>query len=151
MIDVICNLRINRQSHLLVIFFLFVLPTLFLVILLTLFSSFFAFTLYFSFFSFVVIIFCCNSLLTEIERHEGIVFLATNRPHDLDEAMHRRITAVLEYRYVTPQYSTGQHSTAVVLLTRLDCSWNSLCTRIAISLIFFVLTSSHYLILSYHT
>ena len=33
-----------------------------------------------------------NSLLTEIERHEGIVFLATNRPHDLDEAMHRRIT-----------------------------------------------------------
>ena len=38
------------------------------------------------------------SLLTEIERHEGIVFLATNRPHDLDEAMHRRITTVLEYR-----------------------------------------------------
>ena len=24
-----------------------------------------------------------NSLLTEIERHEGIVFLATNRPHEL--------------------------------------------------------------------
>jgi SpoVK/Ycf46/Vps4 family AAA+-type ATPase len=39
-----------------------------------------------------------NSLLTEIERHEGVVFLATNRPHELDEAMHRRITAVLEYR-----------------------------------------------------
>jgi SpoVK/Ycf46/Vps4 family AAA+-type ATPase len=39
-----------------------------------------------------------NSLLTEIERHEGIVFLATNRPYDLDEAMHRRITSVLEYR-----------------------------------------------------
>lgn len=39
-----------------------------------------------------------NSLLTEIERHEGIVFLATNRPYDLDEAMHRRITAVVEYR-----------------------------------------------------
>jgi SpoVK/Ycf46/Vps4 family AAA+-type ATPase len=50
-----------------------------------------------------------NSLLTEIEKHEGfltfirfpkqpkyicvgIVFLATNRPYDLDEAMHRRIT-----------------------------------------------------------
>ena len=28
----------------------------------------------------------------------GIVFLATNRPYDLDEAMHRRITAVVEYR-----------------------------------------------------
>lgn len=39
-----------------------------------------------------------NSLLTEIERHEGIVFLATNRPYDLDEAMHRRITAVIEYQ-----------------------------------------------------
>ena len=39
-----------------------------------------------------------NSLLTEIERHEGIVFLATNRPYDLDEAMHRRITVVLDYR-----------------------------------------------------
>ena len=39
-----------------------------------------------------------NSLLTEIERHEGIVFLATNRPYELDEAMHRRITCVLEYR-----------------------------------------------------
>ena len=39
-----------------------------------------------------------NSLLTEIERHEGIVFLATNRPYELDEAMHRRITAVVEYR-----------------------------------------------------
>ena len=39
-----------------------------------------------------------NSLLTEIERHEGIVFLATNRPYELDEAMHRRITAVIEYQ-----------------------------------------------------
>lgn len=39
-----------------------------------------------------------NSLLTEIERYEGIVFLATNRPFDLDEAMHRRITAVFEFR-----------------------------------------------------
>ena len=26
-----------------------------------------------------------NTLLTEIERHEGIVFMATNRPHDIDE------------------------------------------------------------------
>jgi SpoVK/Ycf46/Vps4 family AAA+-type ATPase len=39
-----------------------------------------------------------NSLLTEIERYEGIVFMATNRPHEIDEAMHRRITMVLEYR-----------------------------------------------------
>ena len=39
-----------------------------------------------------------NALLTEIERHEGIVFLATNRPFDLDEAMHRRISTVVEFR-----------------------------------------------------
>jgi SpoVK/Ycf46/Vps4 family AAA+-type ATPase len=38
-----------------------------------------------------------NSLLTELERHEGIIMLATNRPLDLDEAMHRRITYVLEF------------------------------------------------------
>lgn len=39
-----------------------------------------------------------NVMLTEIERHSGIVFLATNRAYELDEAMHRRITAVVEYR-----------------------------------------------------
>lgn len=39
-----------------------------------------------------------NSMLTEIERHDGIVFMATNRPYEIDEAMHRRITMVLEYR-----------------------------------------------------
>ena len=39
-----------------------------------------------------------NALLTEIERHEGVVFLATNRPCDLDEAMHRRISTVVEFR-----------------------------------------------------
>ena len=39
-----------------------------------------------------------NALLTEIERYEGICFMATNRPFDLDEAMHRRITAVVEFR-----------------------------------------------------
>lgn len=37
-----------------------------------------------------------TELLTEIERFEGLVFLATNRPQDLDEAMHRRITGVFE-------------------------------------------------------
>jgi SpoVK/Ycf46/Vps4 family AAA+-type ATPase len=44
-----------------------------------------------------------NSLLTEIERHEGIVFMATNRPYEIDEAMHRRINMVLEY--AAPDYA----------------------------------------------
>eukprot|EP00040_Diaphanoeca_grandis_P018681 m.98246 g.98246 ORF g.98246 m.98246 type:complete len:1081 (+) comp27046_c0_seq1:117-3359(+) len=39
-----------------------------------------------------------TELLTEIERHHGIIFLATNRPYDLDEAMHRRITSSFEFR-----------------------------------------------------
>lgn len=37
------------------------------------------------------------SLLTEIERFEGILILATNRPHDMDEAMHRRIALAIEF------------------------------------------------------
>lgn len=44
-----------------------------------------------------------NALLTEIERHEGIVFMATNRPYEIDEAMHRRINMVLEY--TPPDYA----------------------------------------------
>lgn len=39
-----------------------------------------------------------TELLTEIERHDGMIFLATNRPFDLDEAMHRRITASFDFR-----------------------------------------------------
>jgi SpoVK/Ycf46/Vps4 family AAA+-type ATPase len=39
-----------------------------------------------------------NTMLTEIERHSGIVFLATNLAYELDEAMHRRITCIIEYR-----------------------------------------------------
>ena len=37
------------------------------------------------------------SLLTEIERFEGVLILATNRPHDMDEAMHRRIALTIEF------------------------------------------------------
>jgi|GEM_PF-622025 len=36
-------------------------------------------------------------LLTEMERHDGLVIMATNRPFDLDEAMHRRITLAVEF------------------------------------------------------
>lgn len=37
-----------------------------------------------------------TELLTEIERFDGVCFLATNRPQDLDEAMFRRIRCVFE-------------------------------------------------------
>lgn len=37
-------------------------------------------------------------ILTEIERHDGLVILATNRPLELDEAMQRRITVTLRFR-----------------------------------------------------
>lgn len=37
-------------------------------------------------------------MLTEIEKYSGLVFLATNLAHEIDEAMHRRITCVIEYR-----------------------------------------------------
>jgi SpoVK/Ycf46/Vps4 family AAA+-type ATPase len=39
-----------------------------------------------------------NMLLTEIERHDGLIIMATNRPYDLDEAMHRRIMLAIEFR-----------------------------------------------------
>lgn len=38
-----------------------------------------------------------NLLLTEIERHNGLIIMATNRAFDLDEAMHRRITMAIEF------------------------------------------------------
>ena len=38
-----------------------------------------------------------RTVLTELERHEGLCILATNRPMDLDEAMHRRITLAIEF------------------------------------------------------
>lgn len=38
-----------------------------------------------------------NQLLTDLEKHEGLVIMATNRPQDLDEAMHRRITVAIEF------------------------------------------------------
>ena len=31
-------------------------------------------------------------------RHDGLIILATNRPYDLDEAMHRRIMLAIEFR-----------------------------------------------------
>ncbi|KAJ5071330.1 atpase [Anaeramoeba ignava] len=43
-----------------------------------------------------------NLLLTEIEKFDGIIVLATNRAFDLDEAMHRRIALALEFKKPDP-------------------------------------------------
>lgn len=37
-------------------------------------------------------------ILSELERFDGLCILATNRAHDLDEAMHRRISLAVEFR-----------------------------------------------------
>lgn len=39
-----------------------------------------------------------GKILTELERHDGLCILATNRAFDLDEAMHRRISLSVEFR-----------------------------------------------------
>jgi len=39
-----------------------------------------------------------NSLLTEIERFDGLIVMATNRATELDEAMFRRITLAVEFK-----------------------------------------------------
>ncbi len=38
-----------------------------------------------------------NTLLTEIEKYEGVVILATNRIEHLDEALERRISLIIEF------------------------------------------------------
>lgn len=39
-----------------------------------------------------------NALLTAIEKHEGIVFLTTNRIDCLDEALERRVSLIIEFK-----------------------------------------------------
>lgn len=77
-----------------------------------------------------------NALLTEIERYEGIVFLATNRPYDLDEAMHRRITAVFEFK--APDHIQRRKIWDVLLLrgslkTEEGIAWDAIALKYELS------------------
>lgn len=76
-----------------------------------------------------------NALLTEIERYEGIVFLATNRPFDLDEAMHRRITAVFEFK--APDHIQRRKIWQVLLKSSLktsdDIDWDAIALKYELS------------------
>ncbi|ETW00765.1 hypothetical protein H310_07306 [Aphanomyces invadans] len=76
-----------------------------------------------------------NALLTEMERYEGIVFLATNRPFDLDEAMHRRITAVFEYK--APDHIQRREIWRVLVSGKLKCSpdidWDAIALKYELS------------------
>lgn len=47
-----------------------------------------------------------NTLLTLLERHDGLVLLATNRPAALDSALRRRLTYNLEFPMPTPELRT---------------------------------------------
>ncbi|OQR96549.1 hypothetical protein ACHHYP_15424 [Achlya hypogyna] len=76
-----------------------------------------------------------NALLTEMERYEGIVFLATNRPFDLDEAMHRRITAVFEYK--APDHIQRREIWRVLVSDKLqtepDIDWDAIALKYELS------------------
>uniref|UniRef100_K3WDU6 AAA+ ATPase domain-containing protein n=1 Tax=Globisporangium ultimum (strain ATCC 200006 / CBS 805.95 / DAOM BR144) TaxID=431595 RepID=K3WDU6_GLOUD len=76
-----------------------------------------------------------NALLTEIERYEGIVFLATNRPFDLDEAMHRRITAVFEFK--APDHIQRRKIWKVLINNHLktsdDIDWDAISLKYELS------------------
>ncbi len=39
-----------------------------------------------------------NPVLTELERHDGLSIMATNRAHEMDEAMYRRINLAIEFK-----------------------------------------------------
>ena len=42
---------------------------------------------------------CVKKIILNVSRrHDGLIIMATNRPFDLDEAMHCRITIALEFR-----------------------------------------------------
>lgn len=43
-----------------------------------------------------------GALLTEIEKFDGLLIMATTRPYDMDEALHRRITLVIDF--LAPDY-----------------------------------------------
>jgi SpoVK/Ycf46/Vps4 family AAA+-type ATPase len=74
-----------------------------------------------------------NSLLTSIERFRGLVFLATNKPLDIDEAMHRRISKV--YYFLPPNYQQrfrlwdSFKKTGLSFQANID--WNSISLKFA--------------------
>ena len=77
-----------------------------------------------------------TSLLTELERYQGLSFLATNRPFDLDEAMHRRINAVFEFS--SPDYKQRRqiwqiHTSHPAIVCEKDINWDEIAERYNLS------------------
>ncbi|KAJ1455377.1 P-loop containing nucleoside triphosphate hydrolase protein [Pelagophyceae sp. CCMP2097] len=77
-----------------------------------------------------------RAMLQEIERHAGLVFLATNRPAELDEAMHRRISTVIEYAPPTAQQRKTIWATLVrrgKLACADDVDWDAIGVKYELS------------------
>eukprot|EP00041_Stephanoeca_diplocostata_P038019 m.1469259 g.1469259 ORF g.1469259 m.1469259 type:complete len:1133 (-) comp25141_c0_seq3:2-3400(-) len=77
-----------------------------------------------------------TTLLTEIERHTGIIFLATNRPYDLDEAMYRRITKSFEFK--PPNHKEREriwaiHTAEAGVPLSSDIDWKEIAIRYELS------------------
>ena len=58
-------------------------------------------------------------ILSEIERYDGLIILATNRPAVLDDAMHRRITLAVEFQL--PNTAQREHIWRAHLPPTLPC------------------------------
>ncbi len=104
-----------------------------------------------------------TALLTVMERFHGLIFLATNRPFDLDEAMHRRIHYCVHFK--PPNHvqrraiwqlhtSSGLGADVPVRMggfqEAITCSfWNSWKYDVSVSICFFLFFSVFFFILFY--
>lgn len=77
-----------------------------------------------------------TEMLTEVERYSGIIFLATNRPFDLDEAMHRRINSVFEFRqpsHIERERIWKLHTSHEGIVVDKDINWGKIAEKYELS------------------
>ncbi|KAL0484135.1 AAA family ATPase [Acrasis kona] len=64
-----------------------------------------------------------TGFLAEIDKHDGLIIMATNRAFDLDQAMHRRITLAVEF--TAPDVVSRMNIWREQLPLKVDSSWLS--------------------------